>query len=212
MLDFLRSRPQIAALEEPAKKDRKTAEIRTGRTSNGEEAADLLYHDRSKGHPAAWQQDETIDDFLKRLPVADPGTANVGPWLWVGNPQISWSQKKHAEKEDVEAFVEAGEELLEAFLKRKSKTEAENPDKAPATITRYMRPYRDQLEEDLLRAAVETGTTCGKWMLFPGSSDLPRYWRLVAEATSQGKLGPVSKVGTYDSYDGKDETLICVYT
>ena len=49
-------------------------------------------------------------------------------------------------------------------------------------------------------------------MLFPDSSDLPRYWRLVAEATSQGKLGPCSKVATYDPYDGKDATLICVYT
>lgn len=49
-------------------------------------------------------------------------------------------------------------------------------------------------------------------MLFPNSSDLPRFWRLVAEATSQGRLGPVSKVGTHDPYDGKDATLICVYT
>ena len=49
-------------------------------------------------------------------------------------------------------------------------------------------------------------------MLFPGPADLPRYWRLVAEATSQGKLGPTSKVATYDPHDGKVETLICVYT
>lgn len=49
-------------------------------------------------------------------------------------------------------------------------------------------------------------------MLFPTSEDLPRYWRLVAEATSEGKLGPTSKVATYDPYNMKDATLICVYT
>lgn len=75
-----------------------------------------------------------------------------------------------------------------------------------------MGPYRDQLEEDLLSAAVKTNTTCGKWMLFPNSTDLPRYWRVVAKATSEGKLGPTSKVATYESFNDKDETLICVYT
>ena len=59
---------------------------------------------------------------------------------------------------------------------------------------------------------MKSGTTCGKWMLFPKSADLPRTWRLVAEATSEGKLGITSKVGTYDPYDTKDVTLICVYT
>lgn len=49
-------------------------------------------------------------------------------------------------------------------------------------------------------------------MLFPSSQDLPRYWRGVAQATSEGKLGPTSKVATPDPYNGKDETLICVYT
>lgn len=42
--------------------------------------------------------------------------------------------------------------------------------------------------------------------------DLPRYWRVVAQATSAGKLGPTSKVATPDPNSGKDETLICVYT
>lgn len=132
--------------------------------------------------------------------------------MWVSNPQTSKAHKVPEHRENIEAFIEAGEGLLDSFLQLKSKTESANHGKAAATITRYMRPHRDQLEEDLLRTAVENGTTCGKWMLFPDSTDLPRYWRVVAEATSQGKLGPVSKVGTYDPYDTKDATLICVYT
>lgn len=168
--------------------------------------------DHFKGCEQAWQHHESINDFLKRLPVADPDTARVGPWLWVSCPKIARNHQDRRKQTDVDAFIDLGEGLKDAFIKRRSRTEAENPGKAPATITRKMRPYRDQLEQDLLSAAVKTGTTCGKWMLFPNSSDLPRYWRVVAEATSEGRLGPVCKVATPDPYDGKDETLICVYT
>ena len=58
--------------------------------------------------------------------------------------------------------------------------------------------------------AVKTSTTCGKWMLFPSDDDYPRAWRLVAEATAEGKLGPTSKAATYTDIDPVN--LICVYT
>lgn len=211
VLTFLKSRPQIASMKEVAAAP-PAAKRTSKRNLNGDEAADLLYSDRFKGHAAARQQDETIDAFLKRLPVADPATAHAGPWLWVSSSQIPRAKKQRAKSEDVDAFIEQGESLLEAFIKRRSTVDAENHGKAPATITRYMRPHRDKLENDLLSAAVSTGTTCGKWMLFPNPEDLPRFWRVVAEATAEGKLGPVSKVGTYDPLDKKDATLICVYT
>jgi len=182
------------------------------RTAAGEEASDLVDVDHFKGRSDAWQHDETIDEFLKRLPVADPSTAAVGPWLWVRSPQVTRKRKQRKEESDEESFIVRGETLLDTFNKQRATLEAQHPKMSTGGITRKMNPYRDQLEEDLLSAAVETGTTCGKWMLFPSSTDLPRYWRVVAEATSQGRLGPVSKVGTYDPYDGKDETLICVYT
>lgn len=210
--DFLKSRPQIAAMEKSAAADKQPSHKKAARTVDGAEAADLLNDDQFQGDLASWQQNESLRDFLDRLPVADPSTAKVGPWLWVRSPQISWSRKKHLEKEDVTAFEEAGQSLLLEFRKRRLKMEGDNPDKSAATITRYMNPYRDQLEESLLQAAVKTHTTCGKWMLFPSSSDLPRYWRIVAEATSEAKLGPCSKVATHDPFDTKDATLICVYT
>jgi hypothetical protein len=58
--------------------------------------------------------------------------------------------------------------------------------------------------------AVKTGTTCGKWMLFPNDDDYPRTWRLVAEATAEGKLGAISKAATPSDVDPLN--LICVYT
>lgn len=100
--------------------------------------------------------------------------------------------------------------LLEAFKLQKTKIEDEHPQAAPRTITRKLGPYRKQLEDDLLKLCVKTNTTCGKWMLFPSSEDYPRFWRLVAEATAEGKLGVTSKAATYATNDPLN--LICVYT
>lgn len=168
----------------------------------------VLLQSNGLRNSATLQPDETVDHFLKRLPVADPETANTGPWLWVHDRD----RNKHHDRSDTDSFKDQGEALLNAFVKQRSTIEAQHPGMAPAGITRKMAPYRDQLVDDLRSAAVDSGVTCGKWMLFPKSADLPRCWRIVAEATSHGKLGPTSKVGTYDPYDTKDETLICVYT
>ncbi len=206
VLDFLKTRPQIAAIEKPGSSQRRSPKKFDGQAAKDAEAVELLNNDLLLQNPASWHRGESIDDFLKRLPVADPATANVGHWLWVRYPH-----QKHVEG-DLESFTEISEELLDNFNKKRAKVEGENPGKPPATITRKMRPDKDLLEEDLLATAVKTRVTCGKWMLFPGPQDLQRYWRIVAQATADGKLGPVSKVGTYDPFDGKDETLICVYT
>lgn len=157
------------------------------------------------GGSASWQQNETILEFLRRLPVADPATARVGPWLWVrcSHDLQDWKWKGNAG---------VGEPLLQSLLNQRSIIEHQNPGKAVGTITRKMGPYRDQLEIDLLNAATKTKLTSGKWMLFPKSDDLPRVWRLVAEATAAGKLGPTSKVGTWEPDNLTQGTLICVYT
>jgi hypothetical protein len=159
---------------------------------------------------SSWQQHETILEFLRRLPVADPETANVGPWLWVHcSPELQDS----SDDKDVDAFVDAASPLLEGLCKQRVIFEQQNPDKAVGTITRKLGPYRDQLEVDLLNTAKRFGVTSSKWMLFPKLDDLPRVWRLVAEATAEGKLGSTSKVGTWSPDDAiKGCTLICVYT
>lgn len=100
--------------------------------------------------------------------------------------------------------------LLEAFFAQKVKIESSKPDAPPGTITRLMRPYREQLEDDLVTLAVKTATTCVKWMLFPGPDGSPRYWRVLAQTTAEGRLGPTSKVATLDPTE--TYALICVYT
>ncbi|SMR56193.1 unnamed protein product [Zymoseptoria tritici ST99CH_3D1] len=167
--------------------------------------------DHFKGNPAAWQQDENIQDFLHRLPVDDPKSAEVGHWLWVGSPTLSRAHAKRRKAEDTDAFGESAHALLEAFKAERGKVEGDNPGKAAATITKKMGPFRDALESDLLFLAVETGTTSGKWLLFPQPAQLKKVWAIVAAATAEGKLGPTSKVGT-TSKVGEDSTVICVYT
>lgn len=177
---------------------------------NAAEAVDFLQSVNLKDNSASWQHDESISAFLERHPVADPKSARVGPWLWVTNPKVSENPNDFKRTANIAGFVDQGNVLLHDYAEQKSK-DAGN-DSSRVKLPRHMRIRRDKLEEDLLAAAVRTGTTCGKWMLFPGPNDLEKYWQIVAEATSEGRLGPVSKVATPDPRSTKDETLICVYT
>lgn len=212
VVGFLRSRPQINAMQKRDSRNAPASKRKTFPISDGNEAADLLQEDRFENHPGAWQQNETVVDFLRRLPVAEPGTARVGPWLWVGNPNPRSDQRDHCQEADVDAFIEGGQTLLDAFSDDRTKLEDENKAKSAGAITRKLAPHKEQLEDSILSLAVRTGTTCGKWMLFPSSEDLPRTWRLVAEATAAGRLGPTSKVATYDPAKPDSERVICVYT
>jgi hypothetical protein len=223
-LEFLKSRPQIATMNSMRKVVTPTAFPQASQSAEAGPAPpkDLNPIQRPGTLPQhikapvtdpdsdSWeQQHETILEFLRRLPVADPDTARVGPWLWVrcAKELQDWSRSH-----DLEAFLEASSPLLEGLLKQRGIVEQQNPGKAVGTITRKMGPYRDQLEIDLLNTATTHALTSGKWMLFPTSDDLPLVWRLVAEATAAGKLGPCSKVGTWEPDHATKPTVICVYT
>ncbi|KAK5684328.1 hypothetical protein LTS10_004195 [Elasticomyces elasticus] len=211
VLDFLNSRPQVAAMQGTHTKNLEPKRKEPPRTLKGKKDSDLVeapdYH---KGSASAWQRNETVVAYLRRMPIADPSTFSPDGWLWVSAPQQPYAHLKHRAKTDVDAFKEAAFPMLGKLLELRAKMEKALPDKSPATITRKMGPYRDTLEDDLLTLAVETRTTCGKWMLFPTEEDVARVWRLVAEGTAEGKLGPTSKVATYDP-DSKTR-VICVYT
>jgi hypothetical protein len=223
-LDFLRSRPQIAAMNSMRKVATPTAApqpLQSGKAAPApiqdlnsiqrtQNLSELTRASPMDPESDSWeQQHETILEFLRRLPVGDPDTARVGPWLWVrcAKELQDWGPSR-----DLEAFLEAADPLLEGLLKQRRIVEQQNPGKAVGTITRKMGPYRDQLEIDLLNTATKHALTSGKWMLFPMSDDLPLVWRLVAEATAAGKLGPCSKVGTWEPDHVTKPTVICIYT
>jgi len=231
-LDFLKSRPQVAAMNQiqsdrPQKRSATPPPLLPSKAAKTQisETECFVYkkvvppaHDLGELEPvppialqsSSWQQHETILEFLRRLPVADPETANVGPWLWF---HCSSELQDSSDDKDVDAFVDTASPLLEGLLKQRVIFEQQNPGKAVGTINRKLSPYRDQLEVDLLNTAKKFGVTSSKWMLFPKLDDLSRVWRLVAEATAEGKLGPTSKFGTWTPEDAiKGCTLICVYT
>ncbi|KAK6429008.1 hypothetical protein LTR95_014845 [Oleoguttula sp. CCFEE 5521] len=211
VLDFLKTRPQLARLDKDPKPT-PTAVSRGSRNVASDVVKDLVANKRFEGHTAAWQQSETVVEFLKRLPVESPATASVGPWLWVCSPQYPRHWLEPRERLENDAFTDTARVLFADFASRRSQIEKANAGKAAAQITCKLRPDKDLLESKLLKAAVTFGETSGKWMLFPGPSDLPRVWRLIAEATAAGELGPTSKVGTWEPANDKTGTLICVYT
>ncbi|OTA34824.1 hypothetical protein BTJ68_05394 [Hortaea werneckii EXF-2000] len=175
--------------------------------------ADHSSDSHSHKDPAFWQPEaENILNFLRRLPVEDRRTNRVGPWLWVRDPGRARKECEVQKKNDLTSFIGRANTLLEAFKGEEAKIKSTLQDKAQATITKKLKPHREQLEDNLVNLAVETGTTYGKWMLFPSPDDLPRTWRLVAEATAAGKLGPATKVATHDPSSTKPERVICVYT
>ncbi|GAB1735386.1 hypothetical protein NU219Hw_g3020t1 [Hortaea werneckii] len=183
------------------------------KTAHNASDADHSSDSHSHKDPAVWQSGaEDILTFLRRLPVEHALTNRVGPWLWVRDPGRARKEREVQKRTDLTSFIGGANALLEAFKGQEAKIKSAMQDKAQATVTKKLKPHREQLEDDLVKLAMETGTTSGKWMLFPSPDDLPRTWRLVAEATAAGKLGPVTKVATHDPSSTKDERVICVYT
>ncbi|KAI7112785.1 hypothetical protein KC352_g35264, partial [Hortaea werneckii] len=197
------------------KSDRNGVKLDSASDESADNGSDADHPSDSHSHkdPAVWQPEaENILNFLRRLPVEDPRTNRVGPWLWVRDPGRARKEREVQKKNDLTSFMGRANALLEAFEEKEAKIKSTMQDKAQATITKKLKPHREQLEDDLVNLAVETGTTYGKWMLFPSPDNLPRTWRLVAEATAAGKLGPTTKVATHDPSSTKPERVICVYT
>ncbi|EMC95940.1 hypothetical protein BAUCODRAFT_509737 [Baudoinia panamericana UAMH 10762] len=204
--DCLRFRPQVKATQ---------AKLLEGPTAVKVIAAiNTVVEDHSRDNeldcdPSCWQhRTETINAFLNRGPVAEPSTAVLGPWLWVSNPSPN---RQISSQVNVTAFVEQGARILSRINNPKIDSQAEEVEVYRKPTKRQL-TLRAQLEDELIELAVKTDTLCGKWMLFPSQDDLQQTWQLVSEATSQGKLGPRSKVATYDQSDPSGSRVICVYT
>jgi hypothetical protein len=179
-------------------------------------------YNRLEGVPTARQLDETVDEFLKRLP---PRTTFTGDWIWVTCPILK-SKGKAAESRHAPELVESPEQmmnraraLLSQFAVEKERLVTANPNSTQSTITRKLGPLRERLKEDILDSAVASGVTNGKWMLFPKPEDVNRVWKLVAEAVVDGRLGDTAKVAPADPPDPfgaaqkqQASHLICVYT
>lgn len=159
-----------------------------------------------EGDKMAKQLNETLEEFLGRL---EPLTTTIesGPWIWVANPRTS---NRHLYRNQPR-FMDEGSGFLDVYMDRKRKLEKQNPELAPGTITRRLKPEREWLEESLFELAKKCSVTNGKWMLFPLPHQVDEFWGIVAKGTLDGRLGSAAKVAT-DAGDGKPERLICIYT
>lgn len=111
-----------------------------------------------EGNEGARQLGETISEFTKRLPVLD--STSVGPWIWIANPYTGRSETE-PEHHDA-SFIQLGSRLLKEFMSKKEALIATHPEMAPGTVTRTLKPVRDQLKDDILALAKGHEVTCGK--------------------------------------------------
>lgn len=154
------------------------------------------------------QLDESIQDFLKRLPPSTTSTNDIGPWIWVYNP----SSRYRPLQEDQATLKTEGNRLLSNLTAHRQALELKNPSSPAGTITRKLKPHVTALQNDLFSLARRTNVTSGKWMLFPSPDYVDKLWNIVATATFEGTLGICAKVATKEeSEDANKPRLICVY-
>ncbi|KAL8972087.1 MAG: hypothetical protein Q9197_002947 [Variospora fuerteventurae] len=161
-----------------------------------------------EGRINARQLNETVEEFLKRLPPLTTSVSLECPWIFIANPHAASRPTDY----DQGALMHDAEEMLHTFTAEKTEIESSMAGKPKASVTRKLTPLRKTLEEQLLAKAKEKGFTSGKWMLFASPDDVNRQWALVAEATVNRELGTAAKVAP-DGGDGdRGPRLICVYT
>ncbi|KAL8711087.1 MAG: hypothetical protein Q9220_004468 [cf. Caloplaca sp. 1 TL-2023] len=160
------------------------------------------------GQTSGRQLNESVEQFLQRLPPLTTPTSAACSWIYVANPHAT-SRPTDADKA---GFMQEGERLLGEFSEKQDEIETFMAGKAKGTITRKLTPLRKALEEGLLGKAKEKGFTSGKWMLFPFPDDVNRQWGIVAEATVNRELGFAAKVAPDGGKGDQEARLICVYT
>ncbi|KAL8771779.1 MAG: hypothetical protein Q9209_002970 [Squamulea sp. 1 TL-2023] len=154
------------------------------------------------------QLNESVEEFLKRLPPLTTTVSSEYPWIFIANPHAT---SRPTDKNQT-SFMKAAEEMLRDFSEKNNEIEASMAGKAKASVTRKLTPLRKALENDLLAAAKKRHFTSGKWMLFPYPEDVNRQWAMIAETTVNRELGIAAKVAPDDGKGDRVARLICIYT
>lgn len=151
---------------------------------------------------------ESVANFLSRLPPSKTSELVVGPWIWAYGPSLN-----AVKAGDVPSFLRKGTELLRDYEETESTLRAAHDKSGAKTtgpLTRKLNIQRRELETNILTAARECDVTAGKWMFFPSASHVDSVWKTIVTAVDKGDLGGCVKVAT-DSGSGQTR-LICVYT
>jgi len=130
-----------------------------------------LYNPYEGQRSSSRQLDETVDEFLQRLPPATTSMSQGIPWIYVANP-FRKAKRPENDGEFAEAppddesnwaqFVVLGGNLLEELKILRHDIEKEKPNAAKATITKAVNPEKDAIVHKLLQTAVDLGCVTGK--------------------------------------------------
>ncbi|MCJ1285072.1 hypothetical protein MMC26_004410 [Xylographa opegraphella] len=165
-------------------------------------------YNRYEGQIFARQLDETVSDFLERLPPLSSQRSHVGDWIFIANPYST----ARPTSENWTKTKEQGAGILADFETRRADVEASLKGRPAQTVTKKVNPLRETARTAILAAARENGCSWGKWMLFPTAAEVNRVWGVVATATVAGELGGAAKVATENGQAENEGRLICVYT
>ena len=156
----------------------------------------------------ARQLEESVLDFVRRLPPATTRVDAIGNWIWIANP---YSSRRETDS-DVQGFMEEGTDILASLEAKLEDLNNIMGSKTPAVRTRAQNKARREAQEALFTAATKHNVRSGKWMLFPLPAEVDRVWQIVAEATAEGRLGDLAKVAADEGKGEQASRLICVYT
>ena len=127
------------------------------------------------------QLDETVEEFLERLPPATTPVSGLIPWIYIANPyrKARKAPKVGKSLEDLNAegppaddsdwvqFVVLGGKLLDGLVNIKHDIEKKKVGAAKSVVTKAVNVQRDMIVKKLLDTAVDCHCTSGK--VLPGS-------------------------------------------
>ncbi|KAF7918731.1 uncharacterized protein EAE97_011826 [Botrytis byssoidea] len=172
------------------------------------------------GQACAWQLDESIDDFLRRMPPRSTEVTPSTPWIYVTNPfrkvpkgTAVNDEAPPGEHSDWARCVTEGNRLLDELITIRNTIEKENPKKSTVAIDRMINKEKEILVQKILDTAIDSGCTSGKWMIFSPPSEVDEIWAAIAKATSTNSLGISAKVAPRDGMGLLQKSrLVCIYT
>jgi hypothetical protein len=116
-------------------------------------------HNIYEGQYEAWQLNESVDDFLKRLPPRTT-SLSVGPWIWVANPFPEAREASGRRAKIQEELIPRGQELLIAAKQERDYIRKANAQKT--TVNHLLNQESEKLKERLSKLAEEANVLTGK--------------------------------------------------
>jgi hypothetical protein len=134
-----------------------------------------------EGNFCGRQLNETVQEFLERLPPATTPVSGLVPWIYIANPyrKARRARKVGESREDLNAegppadnsdwaqFVVLGGKLLDGLMHIRHDIEKKKVGAAKSAVTKAVNVQRDMTVQKLLDTAVDCHCTSGK--VLPGS-------------------------------------------